>query len=411
MKSLLRVFGRWSLVLFLTTGLFLTGSSKSEACRMYSMISERTPLRILKEQLNTFRALGTNNNNRNGWGIGYYLNEESSRQLLWPIVRRGGPPSSLDPNYAIAVQEVMNCSPEVIMAHVRQASSGSSGIPNPQPLSEQKWLLAHNGTIQNLAVLRELISAEYLDRYPADYTNYMGIENYDSELLSIYLIKEINQFWNISGSIEAVIAGAISKLDSALGHTSQLTFLLTDGDKLWGCHYDYDIPEHTLHYSGSFYDNTWVVASEPISASSDVPWIEIPNFNLVTFKPGKQPIYTEIPHLGSKTKAINNGQVQVAKPPKVVLHANHPNPCNPETWISYEITQEADVTITIYNALGQLVRTLKLGRREPGVYLSKDRAAYWDGKDEFGQPVSSGIYFYQIKGVDFSDIRKMIVIK
>lgn len=97
---------------------------------------------------------------------------------------------------------------------------------------------------------------------------------------------------------------------------------------------------------------------------------------------------------------------------KNLLEQNYPNPFNPETWIPYAIAEECDnVIITIYNLLGQEVRRLDLGQRTAGFYTSKDRAAYWDGKNTDGTLVASGVYFYQIKAGDFSSIRKMVVLK
>ena len=98
-------------------------------------------------------------------------------------------------------------------------------------------------------------------------------------------------------------------------------------------------------------------------------------------------------------------------PDKSVLLQNYPNPFNPETWIPYHLKDQASVVIRIHTAAGQLVRTLDLGHREAGVYGSRSRAAYWDGKSEAGEQVASGIYFYTMTAGDFSAMRKMIIRK
>ena len=98
-------------------------------------------------------------------------------------------------------------------------------------------------------------------------------------------------------------------------------------------------------------------------------------------------------------------------PKASMMGQNYPNPFNPDTWIPYELKENALVEIAIYTNTGQLVRTLKLGEKPAGFYTSKDKAAYWDGRNEFGEGVASGIYFYTIKAGDFTAIRKMIVIK
>jgi hypothetical protein len=99
------------------------------------------------------------------------------------------------------------------------------------------------------------------------------------------------------------------------------------------------------------------------------------------------------------------------KPSQSALLQNFPNPCNPETWIPYQLKDESDVTIRIYSIKGELVRMIKLGSRPAGSYISLGRAAHWDGKDNSGQLAGSGLYFYSIQTSSFSETRKMIVMK
>ena len=107
-------------------------------------------------------------------------------------------------------------------------------------------------------------------------------------------------------------------------------------------------------------------------------------------------------------------------PEETVLLHNYPNPFNPETWIPYQLAKPTEVTLTIYAANGAIVRTLKLGHQPAGFYDSRSRAAYWDGKNEVGEPVASGIYFYtlstestrdSVTAGDFSATRKMLIRK
>ena len=93
------------------------------------------------------------------------------------------------------------------------------------------------------------------------------------------------------------------------------------------------------------------------------------------------------------------------------LLVNYPNPFNPETWIPYELSEGSEVVIKIYTTTGQLVRTLILGRREAGYYTTQERSAHWDGRNETGELVTSGIYFYSIKAGNYTLTRKMIVLK
>ena len=93
------------------------------------------------------------------------------------------------------------------------------------------------------------------------------------------------------------------------------------------------------------------------------------------------------------------------------LLANYPNPFNPETWIPYQLSASADVSVSIYAVDGRLVRRLDLGHQVEGVYRSRSRAAYWDGRNEFGERVASGLYFYTLTAGDFTATRKMLIRK
>ena len=93
------------------------------------------------------------------------------------------------------------------------------------------------------------------------------------------------------------------------------------------------------------------------------------------------------------------------------LLANYPNPFNPETWIPYQLSASADVSVSIYSVNGHLVRRLDLGHQVAGVYRSRSRAAYWDGRNEFGERVASGLYFYTLTAGDFTATRKMLIRK
>ena len=98
-------------------------------------------------------------------------------------------------------------------------------------------------------------------------------------------------------------------------------------------------------------------------------------------------------------------------PKETVLLPNYPNPFNPETWIPYQLAKPAAVTVHIYAANGVPVRTLDLGYRPPGVYQIRSRAAYWDGKNDVGERVASGVYFYTLTAGNFTATRKMLIRK
>ena len=103
--------------------------------------------------------------------------------------------------------------------------------------------------------------------------------------------------------------------------------------------------------------------------------------------------------------------LSVSRPGKTKLLANYPNPFNPETWIPYQLAKSAEVTVFIHSTDGKLIRTLALGHLPAGVYHSRSRAAYWDGRNETGETVASGVYFYTLEVGDFTATRKMLIQK
>ena len=98
-------------------------------------------------------------------------------------------------------------------------------------------------------------------------------------------------------------------------------------------------------------------------------------------------------------------------PDTTALLPNYPNPFNPETWIPYHLSKETEVTLTIYDVSGIAVRALTLGHQAAGVYESRARAAYWDGRNALGEPVASGVYFYTLTAGEFTATRKLLIIK
>ena len=98
-------------------------------------------------------------------------------------------------------------------------------------------------------------------------------------------------------------------------------------------------------------------------------------------------------------------------PEETALLHNYPNPFNPETWIPYQLSEPAEVTLTIHSVNGTLIRTLALGHQPAGIYQTRNRAVYWDGKNEVGESVASGIYFYTLTAGDFNATRKMLIRK
>ncbi|MDE0324164.1 MAG: VWA domain-containing protein [Candidatus Poribacteria bacterium] len=104
-----------------------------------------------------------------------------------------------------------------------------------------------------------------------------------------------------------------------------------------------------------------------------------------------------------------NGELNMLK--ETDLAQNYPNPFNPETWIPYQLSEPTDVSIQIYDSSGHLVRTLDIGVKAAGAYRTRSRAAYWDGKNEIGERVASGSYFYTLQTPEYSATRRMVILK
>ena len=132
----------------------------------------------------------------------------------------------------------------------------------------------------------------------------------------------------------------------------------------------------------------------------------------------------EIRNWLNAAKAIDVGDVTVARgiealerllesvaPGETALLANYPNPFNPETWMPYQLAEDATVRLTIYDVAGAPVRRLEMGHQRAGYYTDRGRAGYWDGRNSSGEPVPSGIYFYELATPSFRDVRRMVIVK
>ncbi|MYE90878.1 T9SS type A sorting domain-containing protein [Candidatus Poribacteria bacterium] len=137
-----------------------------------------------------------------------------------------------------------------------------------------------------------------------------------------------------------------------------------------------------------------------ISAQSPNPFIGVEPFRYaVTAEDVKQSLI-QLPEL-----------VAYEIPAETKLLSNYPNPFNPETWIPYRLAEDAFVTLTIYDLNGQIVRTINVGHQTAAVYENRSKAIYWDGRNELGEQVASGVYFYHLAAGDYFATRKMVILK
>lgn len=134
--------------------------------------------------------------------------------------------------------------------------------------------------------------------------------------------------------------------------------------------------------------------------------IETPNHSLTYYY---NDYSNDRPEVRSVHPEVEAGQVfyaPTAIPTKFALHQNSPNPFNPVTSIKFDMPAAGDVRISVFNVLGQEVNQLADGYRDAGSY-----EVIWDGKDKGGASVASGIYFYRINTEQFSETKKMLLLK
>ena len=115
-------------------------------------------------------------------------------------------------------------------------------------------------------------------------------------------------------------------------------------------------------------------------------------------------LYNQLPPSAPASSNISN-EIQTE------LLTNYPNPFNPETWIPYRLANDANVTLTIYDVDGHIVRTLDIGHSRAGIYESRDNAIYWDGRNDWGERVASGVYFYHLTAGEYSATKRMAILK
>jgi hypothetical protein len=163
------------------------------------------------------------------------------------------------------------------------------------------------------------------------------------------------------------------------------------------------ILQHTVGLITQFPVETTTAATPALSAKAeeDVLTKEIARLEATYLNSEQKKVLEQLKSLISKRLL----------PKHTALLQNYPNPFNPDTWLPYELAKDATVTIHIYNVKGQLVRQLNLGKQKAGSYIDKEKAAYWDGRDELGQAVSSGLYFYMLRAGDFQATKRMVIVK
>ena len=200
----------------------------------------------------------------------------------------------------------------------------------------------------------------------------------------------------------------------------EVCFLLTEGSR-----------ETTEELANS--NLYWVQTLEPMVKAvrfqtSKGVYLLVANFSkesksLTLTLPDEKPLPIDMTALSTQLKKLRHFSPEIGFEPQgklltnlgqlkhAALFQNYPNPFNPETWIPYQLAEASEVTIRIYGTSGRLIRTLALGKKAAGSYLTKERAAHWGGRNDAGEFVASGIYFYTLQTGDWTMTRTLLVQK
>ena len=202
-----------------------------------------------------------------------------------------------------------------------------------------------------------------------------------------------------------VIIGAKGRSERALAAGAAYSFVRTDGRWEEKKKVLPDDLEQKINFGGSvaINGNTVVVASH--NAGNDGP-----GFGHGT----AVHVFSSIKDFDTPPFSVNPTGLRITSLGKVkrtALFQNFPNPFNPETWLPYRLASDSPVSFRIYNAQGQLMRELDLGLQTAADYLTRETAAYWDGRNRFGETVSSGVYFYTLEAGSYEATRRMLVLK
>ncbi len=272
------------------------GPVAEHACRFWAAIGSHLDSCAVADQLIAgtfpFKALGTSN--KDGWGLCFGATALSAAGLEQPVSLRGGPEAShpYDARFDESVAQMLACRAEVAIAHVRAASSGHTGIPDPHPFVRGGVVFAHNGTIPTHDLL-DLIAEDnpkYLDKHPPDYEN----PYIDSELYFLYVLETVERLRkrSVRTSLGEALEEAVLKIYDRAGVGTKANCVAFSGDTLYAVRFDhYDNSRYKIRYKQI--DGGWTVCSEPVG-SDTTDWSYLPPKSIATFPIDGQPIIRTI---------------------------------------------------------------------------------------------------------------------
>lgn len=214
--------------------------------------------------------------------------------------------------------------------------------------------------------------------------------------------------YSVATNGNVAIVGAPIRNEDAFASGAAYAFARVDG--VWQAK-NKVVPKNgskDLHFGESvgINENTVAIASHHKTKCDDCGWPHGDGSSAY--------VYSSIESFGTPPFAVNPNELKVTtlgRVKRTALFQNYPNPFNPETWLPYQLAADNPVNLRIYNVRGQLVRELDIGMQSAGSYQAQDSAAYWDGRDQFGEAVSSGIYFYTMRSGTFQATRRMLILK
>lgn len=394
----------------------------SSACNMMAVLANRDSLLYTIHSSDNNLVLGEFNAFKNqgydfddGWSLIYYNNPiiTSNDQII------RSPSSTYYSNllYDSTVSAILSPDNNTYLAlgHLRLATSGAEGIPNPHPfifeLNGATYAFSHNGTISKQVLLDLLTDyssdSSWINLYPPSTYGHGAWWDtgwdyvVDSELLFLWLMKNIV---NAGGNVISGLETALTALDQVLPSSAQKTFILSDGSNLFlygsNSNLYYTSGNDTLmalpvdmvvHYKAvmSEFPNTGIVAS--------FNWIPLMNDQIVFLSPDTIKIHD------LTTSRIYQNNIQEIS---IKLEQNFPNPFNRWTMIEYYLPIEQSVKLSVFDLRGCRLRILVDQVQSAGLH-----SINWNARNDLNKRVSSGIYLYQIQTADYLKSRPMILVK
>lgn len=306
-------------------------------------------------------------------------------------------------------------------------------FPSSLPPSGEQKAMAYDSDQRRVMLLSGDETWEYIEKCPlGDVTGDSTVSAYDAALILQFVVGIIDKF-----PLESMAANSPKNVTSHDYEISVQKMSLKEGQRIFvpinindttgliaGC--------ITLKYNPTVLKALGIVSRMPQSYwESNTDLSGEVRFAFVSVNPSTNPNellmveFEALLNTVGKTSPLILEHVQLSNslsiekinglvsilPNEFCLLQNYPNPFNPDTWLPYQLAQDASVTISIYNAKGQLIRTLHFGNRKAGIFITKDKAAYWNGKNSYGERVPSGMYFYTLQAGKFGATKRMLIVK